>query len=40
MKKTRRKRCEKTINNQLVRITKKIYTLDDGTQFIVEVDEV
>lgn len=32
-------RCEKNINNRLVNITKKIYTLDDGTQFIVEVDE-
>ena len=32
-------RCEKSINNTKVSITKKIYTLDDGTQFIVETDE-
>lgn len=32
-------RCEKTMNGKQVRITKKIYTLEDGTQFIVEVDE-
>lgn len=32
-------RCQKKINDNMVSITKKIYNLEDGTQFIVEVDE-
>ena len=32
-------RCYKHMGGKDVRITKKIYSLDDGTQFIVEVDE-
>jgi len=32
-------RNEKTIKDKKVKITKKIYTLEDGSQFIVEIDE-
>jgi len=32
-------KSEKTIKNKKVKITKKIYTLEDGSQFIVEIDE-